>query len=190
MREQLGQRAEALGLLALISYAESRRDARRGPEGAYVPLEDQDVTLWDHDLILEGEKALWIASKHGPSGRYQLEASIQSVHAHRARSGTTDWPLIHALHRSLSTWFPSVGATIGFAASHGFVGTPDEGLALLDALPEDRVIGHQPYWAVRAHLERAAGRTEAARGSYVRAIGLTEDPAVRTWLMGERGSLE
>ena len=38
---------EAKGMLALMLYAEARRAARRDAAGAYVPLEEQDATLWD-----------------------------------------------------------------------------------------------------------------------------------------------
>ena len=38
---------EVLGLLALMLYAEARRPARRGPEGEFVPLAEQDTALWE-----------------------------------------------------------------------------------------------------------------------------------------------
>ena len=38
----LPEEPEAKGMLALMLYAEARRAARRGPDGAYVPLERQD----------------------------------------------------------------------------------------------------------------------------------------------------
>src|SRR5262249_23731236 len=44
---------EALGLLALMLYAESRRAARRSAEGDYVPLGEQDTSLWDAPMIEE-----------------------------------------------------------------------------------------------------------------------------------------
>lgn len=37
---------EALGLLALMLFAEARRGARRNAAGAYVPLAEQDTALW------------------------------------------------------------------------------------------------------------------------------------------------
>ncbi|MEX0673587.1 MAG: sigma-70 family RNA polymerase sigma factor, partial [Gaiellaceae bacterium] len=45
---------EALGLLALMLLHDSRRDARGGPDGELVLLEDQDRSLWDRDRIAEG----------------------------------------------------------------------------------------------------------------------------------------
>src|SRR5712692_2970615 len=48
---------EARGMLALMLYTEARRPARRGPAGAYVPLEEQDTSLWDDSQIKEAEPA-------------------------------------------------------------------------------------------------------------------------------------
>lgn len=178
------QQAEALGLLALISFAESRRGARRSPEGVYVPLEEQDVTLWDHGLIVEAERALWAASKLKSPGRYQLEAAIQSVHAHRARCSSTNWRGINFVYQQLVTTYPSAGAIIGYAASFARLGQLDRALELLDQVAEGRSVeNHQPWWAVRAFVLRQLGQTEAAQQAKARAIGLTEDPAVRAWLL-------
>jgi predicted RNA polymerase sigma factor len=67
--ELLPQEPEALGLLALILHAEARRRARRSPAGEYVPLAEQDLTLWDWRMIEEAEAlvrpraqlAAWVA---------------------------------------------------------------------------------------------------------------------------------
>ena len=54
----LPDQPEALGLLALMLYAEARRGARRTAQGDYVPLTDQDPVLWDMELIREAEALL------------------------------------------------------------------------------------------------------------------------------------
>ena len=51
----VGDSGEALSLLALILYCESRREAR---SGAYVPLSEQATDLWDVALIDEAEMIL------------------------------------------------------------------------------------------------------------------------------------
>ena len=73
--------AEVLGLLALMLHCEARRAARRGPDGRYVPLSEQDSQHWSLPLIEEAERHLAEASSRGRTGRFQLEAAIQSVHA-------------------------------------------------------------------------------------------------------------
>ena len=84
--ELLPGEAEALGLLALMLHAESRRCARRDAAGEYVPLAEQDTALWDAALIDEAETLLRRASALDVVGRYQLEAAVQSVHADRRRT--------------------------------------------------------------------------------------------------------
>jgi predicted RNA polymerase sigma factor len=54
-------------------------------------------------------------------------------------------------------------------------------------MDRDAVAAYQPYWAVRAHLLRHLGQLKEAMESYDRAIGLTEDPAIRQFLLERRG---
>jgi len=182
----LPKEPEALGLLALMLLSEARRPARRAADGSFVPIEEQDPTLWDPALLLEGEKALWLAAQQLRGGPYQLEACIQSVHADRARTGLTDWARIEELYGFLVDRYPSTGARVGRAAALGRTGRPTDGLATLDAIPDGIAQRHQPYWAVRAWLLRGLERTDEALEAYARAIGLTEDPAARSWLIAQR----
>src|SRR5439155_20470340 len=93
--------AEIQGLLALMLHCEARRPARRGSDGRYVPLSAQDPKQWSLPLIEEAERHLAEAFKRGRSGRFQLEAAIQSVHAERARTGWTDWAAIALFYEKL-----------------------------------------------------------------------------------------
>src|SRR5580658_4187358 len=79
--------AEVQGLLALMLHCEARRAARRGTDGRFVPLSEQDSQQWSLPLIEEAERHLAAASSRIRPGRFQLEAAIQSVHAERVRSG-------------------------------------------------------------------------------------------------------
>lgn len=180
----LPEAAEPKGLYALMLYCEARRDARRVDE-SFVPLEEQDTSRWNTAMLHEAEKALWMAAKLRAQGPFQAEAAIQSIHVDRARTGRTDWPKIHTLYTLLAERYPSLGATIGYAASFGRIGDPAAGLAVLDGLDAETVRHHQPYWAVRAHLLRESGDADAADEAFGHAIGLSGDPAVRRWL-GER----
>src|SRR5439155_3451829 len=47
LAELMPDEAEALGLLALMLLAQSRRPARTGPDGSLVLLADQDRGRWD-----------------------------------------------------------------------------------------------------------------------------------------------
>jgi RNA polymerase sigma-70 factor (ECF subfamily) len=174
---------EALGLSALMLYCESRRGARRGPHGEYVPLSEQDVTLWSRPMIEQADRLLRKAECMGRLGRFQLEAAIQSVHAQRARTGGIDWESIALLYEGLVRIAPAIGARVGRAAAVAQARDPQTGWALLQQIPAQAVISYQPYWALAAHLLERMDRREEARAARERAIGLCEDPAMRAFLM-------
>jgi predicted RNA polymerase sigma factor len=104
--------AEVRGLLALMLHCEAGRRARRGPEGRYIPLSEQDSEQWSLPLIEEAERHLADASSRGRSGRFQLEAAIQSVHAERARSGRTEWGAIMLFYEQLIRISPTLGSLL------------------------------------------------------------------------------
>ena len=175
--------AEAMGLLALMLHCEARRAARRDDAGRFVPLDRQDVGRWSAPLIEEAERTLRTAARAECPGRFQLEAAIQSAHAHRAASGRTDWEAIALLYEGLLRCAPTVGGRVGHAAALGEARGWTAGLAALEGLSPDDVAGYQPYWALRGHMLRALGRRADARDAYERAIGLSEDRAVREFLL-------
>ncbi len=177
---------EVQGLLALMLYCEARRGARRGSGGQYIPLSEQDTELWALPLIEEAEQHLAAAFQYGRPGRFQLEAAIQSVHSERARCGRTDWTAIAGFYQQLIRMSPTVGRQTAYAAATGEANGPESGLAVLDGIESGAVSSYQPYWAVRAHLLQQLGRTSEALEAYDRAIGLTEDPAVREFLLKKR----
>ncbi len=111
----LDSEAEAWGLAALLTFAQSRAPARTGTP--WPPLDQQDTALWDRSLIAEGEAFLRRAYTLGtPLGRFQLEAAIQSAHCDRARTGTLDRATIIQLYRGLVAIAPTSGAVEALAA--------------------------------------------------------------------------
>ena len=186
----LPEEPEALGLLALMLFAEARRATRRNTAGDYVPLSEQDTAEWDSSLINEAEVLLRKASGMAGIGRYQLEAAVQSAHAARRLTGSTDWPAIALLYDALSTVADSPVVTINRAVAIAEAGDPREGMAELDRLEGDkRLSDYQPYWAARAGLLAQLGDTAAAHAAYQRAIGLELDEAVRRFLQKRSAAL-
>jgi RNA polymerase sigma-70 factor (ECF subfamily) len=181
---------EARGLLALMLYAEARRAARRNRAGEYVPLADQDTALWDAAMIEEAEALLREASRGGGTGRFQLEAAVQSAHVVRRKSGRPDWAAIASLYDALMAMTGSAVVAINRAVATAETEGPVAGLAALDAIGDDpRLALYQPYWAARADLLARGGAKAEADAAYERAIGLEADPAVRRFLEKRRDSL-
>jgi RNA polymerase sigma-70 factor (ECF subfamily) len=188
--ELLPGEPEALGLLALMLYAEARRRARRGPEGEYIALAEQDISLWDQDRIREAEAALRRAGAMGLIGRYQLEAAIQSAHVSRRRDGRPNWPAVAKLYDALLELTGSPVAAINRAIAVAEIEGPGAALAILNSVSGDpRVIDYQPYWAARADLLARIGATPEARDAYEIAIGLERDPSLRNYLERRRATL-
>jgi RNA polymerase sigma-70 factor (ECF subfamily) len=185
LAELLPDEPEALGLAALLTLSLARAPAR-GAEDMYVPLEEQDITLWDRGLIAQGERYLSRAHALERIGRFQLEAAIQSVHCARATSGATDWTALHRLYTGLVSISPTLGARTALAATVGRLHGPDAGLAALDSIADPALHHFQPAWAARAHLQAEAGRLEEARRSYEKAISLTTERGMRSYLERRR----
>jgi RNA polymerase sigma-70 factor, ECF subfamily len=184
----LPEEPEALGLLALMLYAGARRASRRSAEGDYVPLSEQDPTLWDAVALDEAERLLQRASRLGRIGRFQLEAAVQSAHAARRLSGRTDWRAIFALYEGLLKLTDSPVVAVNRAVALAETAGPTAGLAALDELARDpRLADYQPYWAARADLLARLGWRAMADAAYARAIELEPDPAVRRFLGQRRG---
>jgi len=179
--------AEVHGLLALMLHCEVRRAARRAPDGRYVPLSEQDCQKWSRPLMEEAERHLGEASSRGCTGRFQLEAAIQSVHAERARSGKIQWNAIMMFYEELIRISPTLGTRTGYAAAVAEAKGAEAALAALNAIAPDDVSAYQPYWAVRAHVLQQLRKIPEALDAFDRAIGLTEDPAVRQFLLQRRG---
>lgn len=181
---------EALGLLSLMLYAHARRDARRDAQGEYVPLADQDPALWDTPLIEEAEGLLSRASALPGTGRYQLEAAVQSAHVVRRRTGRSDWAAIERIYDALLAMTGSPVVAINRAIAVAETRGPAAGLEALDALSDaPRLADYQPYWAARAELLARTGAVEAADAAYERAIGLEANPAARRFLQRCRAQL-
>jgi RNA polymerase sigma-70 factor (ECF subfamily) len=189
LRDQVPKDPEVHGLLALMLHCEARRPARRDAAGRFVPLSEQNPRLWLAPLIDEAERELLAAARHARLGRFQIEAAIQSVHAERAHSGRTDWRAIARFYDQLVHVAPSLGATVGRAAAHAEAKSAAAGLALLDEIEAQAVTSYQPYWAVRAHLLSELSRKQEAQEAFDRAIGLSEDDAVRAFLLTRRSTL-
>ncbi|GFH78004.1 MULTISPECIES: RNA polymerase sigma factor [Streptomyces diastaticus group] len=184
--------AEAAGLLALMLLVESRHAARTDADGALVPLESQDRTRWDQELIREGTlllDAVWDARGSG-TGPYRLQAAIAALHAQAPAPELTDWPRIAVLHLWLERLTPTAPVRLSRVVAVARAFGPTRGLTLLDtlcrrhALDRDPLVRHHER-AVRAHLTRATGDTARAAALYREAATLTANGAERRYLLTE-----
>jgi RNA polymerase sigma-70 factor (ECF subfamily) len=174
---------EAKALQAMMLYAEARRGARRDSEGNYVPIDLQDIALWDRLRIAKAEQLLHACNRSGPTGRYQLEAAIQSAHIAQRLTGANCWPALVSLYDHLIALTNSPVAALNRAVALAEVAGANAALLELSRISADqRMLGYQPYWAARGLLNLRAGNLNAAREALTIAIGLSTDDAVRRYL--------
>ena len=167
---------EVLGVLALMLFQDSRREARTGAGGELVLLEDQDRALWNPERIEEGRRVLDRAARYRRVGPYQLQAAIAAVHA----EGETDWPAVAALYARLAELTPSPIVDLNRAVAVAMADGEAHGLDLLDEIRglDDYHLLH----AARADLLRRLDRRDEAAVSYRRALALTTNPVEREFL--------
>ncbi|WP_442788785.1 RNA polymerase sigma factor [Dactylosporangium sp. NBC_01737] len=173
---------EVKGLLALMLLTDARRPARTRPDGALVPLTEQDRTRWDRSLIAEGTALVADVLATAPVGPFQVQAAIAAVHDEAGRPQDTDWPQILGLYDLLQHLTPGPMVALSRSVAVAMVHGPRAGLELVAAVAP-ALGGHHRLFAVRAHLHELAGDAAAARDDYRRA-------AERTLSLPERRYLE
>ncbi len=177
---------EAMGLLALMLLAESRRAARTSSDGALVPLAEQDRDRWDRVLISDGQEIVRDCLRRDDPGPYQIQAAIQAVHADAHDVTATDWRQIVQLYDHLLELDPSPVVALNRAVAVAELDGPEKALSLVDALDLGT---YHVFHAIRADLLRRLGRRAEAAGAYDAAITLTENGAEKDFLRRRRGSL-
>lgn len=179
----LPQEPEVAGLLALMRLTDARRPARSSADGALIPLDEQDRSLWNREAIDEGLALVEAALPRGRVGAYQLQAAVAAVHAEAASTQDTDWPQIQALYGVLMRLSDNPILALNHAVAAAMAQGPRAGLALLDALEAGgRLAGHYRLDAVRAHLLERSGDAAAARACYLAAAGKTASEPERNYL--------
>jgi RNA polymerase sigma-70 factor (ECF subfamily) len=95
----------------------------------------------------------------------------------------TDWAQIALLYRELARRAPSPVVEINRAVAVGMADGPRAGLAVLEpVLASGGLDGYGPLHAAHADLLERAGDAEGARAAWARAIGTTENTALRAEL--------
>ncbi|MCX4603486.1 RNA polymerase sigma factor [Streptomyces anulatus] len=179
---------ESAGLLALLLLVHARREARTGPEGEPVLLEDQDRGRWDRPMIEEGRALVVRALTGGPAGPYGVQAAIAALHDEATDVAATDWPQIVALYDVLRTLTPSPVVELNRAVAVAMRDGPGAGLALLDALAgEPRLRAYPPYAVARGDLLGRLGRDGEAAAAYREALELTVTEPERAALRRKLG---
>jgi RNA polymerase sigma-70 factor (ECF subfamily) len=176
-------RPQARGLLALMLLHDSRREARLGPDGEVVLLQEQDRSRWDQEQIREGRALAEQALREAGPAPYPVQAAIAALHAEARRPEDTDWRQIAGLYDVLLRLHPSPVVELNRAVAVAQAYGAQAGLSLLDDLDAR---GELPAYhllpAARADLLRNLGRFEEAAAAYRRALALVANEPERRFL--------
>jgi RNA polymerase sigma-70 factor (ECF subfamily) len=178
--ELMPDEPEAAGLLALMLLNESRVPART-LAGALVLLRDQDRTLWDRELIEEGQAIVRACIRRDQPGPYQLQGAIQAVHGDARSYEETDWRQIVTLYDHLITLMPTPVVALNRAIAVGETEGPAVALAQLDAIAPELETYHLMH-AARGAMLRRLGRRASARAAFERAAALAATDSDRRFL--------
>ena len=181
---------EPWALRALLSFQLSRWATRTGPDGGLLTLDVQDRGQWDRELIADGIAALERA-RGGPRGPLLLQAELAACHAPAPSFAATDWGAMVALYDELLAVQDTPVVALNRAVAVAMAAGPEAALPALDELARHPVLaGSHRVWAVRADVNRRAGRTAAALADYDRALELVKNQAERRYLVQARRQAE
>jgi RNA polymerase sigma factor (sigma-70 family) len=177
---------EVWGLLALMEIQASRLRARVAPDGASIPLTEQNRARWDQLLIRRGLAALARAEAlGGAEGPYALQAAIAACHARARSAEETDWGRIAALYDRLADVMPSPVVGLNRAVAHSMAFGPDAGLELVDELAGAAALkSYAPLPAARGDFLFRAGRLDEARLEFEQAASLSRNAREKAFLLG------
>jgi len=169
---------EIEGALALMLLTDARHPARIDADGAMVPVEDQDRTLWRQGQIREAQRLLQAAVDQRKPGPFQLKAAIADCHM---MAPVPDWRQMSLLYQSLWACEPTPVVALNWAVVMAEAGHAQLALDKLESLRPD-LDDFQPWHAARAHILQKTGRTAAAAMAYRRAIEAAPNLASRKFL--------
>lgn len=162
---------EPQGLLALMLLTRAR-DGARVVDGRLVPLDEQDRTRWDPDLLAEGRLLVRALLALGQPGPYQVQAAISAAHT----DAEVPWPEVVALYDVLLALSPSpvvrLNRALAVAHTHG----AEAALRLVDDLD---LASYHPWHVARAHLLHLLGRDAESRDALDAALALDPTPLER-----------
>jgi predicted RNA polymerase sigma factor len=190
LHAQLPDDGEVTGLLALMLLTDARRPARTRPDGALVPLDEQDRSRWNSEAIAEGISLISSTLSTAQLGPYQLQAAIAAVHDEATRAEDTDWPQILGLYDVLHRIAPGPMVTLNRIVAVAMVHGASIALTQLSTAEADPALaGHHRVHAVRAHLLDIAGDSAAARTHYELAARRTLSEPEQRYLTSRAAQL-
>jgi predicted RNA polymerase sigma factor len=156
----------------------SRVAGRVDADGIYLPLAQQDRTVWDRALMERGLAHLNHSARGLDLSALHLEAGIACQHCLAPSLAATDWNAILGLYDLLHERNPSPVIAINRVLARAFAGDPQSALKEAIQLGEEPALARYPfYWAARGEIHAQANQPDRAQSCYQRAASLARNPA-------------
>jgi RNA polymerase sigma factor (sigma-70 family) len=170
-------------LCALMGLTAARLPARVDLSGKLKSLVEQDRSLWDRKLVLEGLRLLELSASGTELTGYHVEAAIASVHSAALHVADTDWKTIVSLYDLLTAIEPSPVVALNRAIAVAQQEGSERGLDEIGAIANrDRLAGYPFYAAALGELEFRRGSLNTAREHFSAALALARNPMERRFL--------
>jgi RNA polymerase sigma factor (sigma-70 family) len=168
-------------LLALMYFGLARLAARVDQEGVFLPLSQQDRSLWDHRLIAVGFRYFDAATSGSELTTFHIEAAIAAQHCRARTLEEIDWRGILELYELLAQLSASPIVALNHAITLGQCMGPDAGLSALRAIaPTGSLLEQYPFFHAAVGEFHDRNRQFAdAEAAFERAERLARSPAER-----------
>ena len=156
-------------LLALMCFHSSRFKARKNKKGEMILYEDQDETLWDHELIAKGTYHLHQASQGNRISKYHIEATIAYWNTQKADTKEKWENILQLYNRLMQLEYSPVAAlnrTYALAKANG----KQEAIIEAEKL---NLTGNHFYFALLGELYEGIDNNRAKQ-NFLKAISLAK----------------
>lgn len=162
-------------LLALIYFSVARFSARLDVDGEMIELEFQDRKKWDQELIQVGSSFLSKARNTTKLTKYQLEATISSIHCVAANYEETHWEAIAICYKQLLELEENPIVEINYAVALSKWKGAKAGLATLEIIEEDLTKPFKYlFYSAKASMLVQSKEYELAKSYYQVAYDLSK----------------
>jgi RNA polymerase sigma-70 factor (ECF subfamily) len=183
LEHPLGGTPASYALSALLCLNAARLPARIDASGNLNSLLEQDRSLWDQSLVLEGLRLLELSASATELTDYHVEAAIASIHSTAPRSEDTNWDGIVSFYDTLMTMRPSPIVALNRAIAVAQRDGPERGLEAIGTIDDrDRLTAYPFYPATLGELELRRGKPEIAREHFRAAAALARNAIERRFL--------
>ena len=174
---------QSYALAALMYLNAARLPTRLDGSGNLVSFFEQDRSLWDHNLIAEGQALLNLSASGTELTKYHIEAAIASMHTGAARSEDTDWKQIVSLYDMLMAIHPSPVIALNRAIAIAQLDGPERGLQEIRVIHDLHRLSSYPFYpATLGELELRRGNYPVAKAHFSTALSLARNPMERNFL--------